>query len=759
MNLNLKAKLSSMVNKLAGKVGYAKASNIQELLPAMIASVLGIAPEKSYQQLIEGYNSWAYTGINRIAQTIASIPLKLYVYRNANTGKKLIDRGRIKLIKYNLKSLETASDRKYWLSDAGIEKQEIIDHPFIDLINHPNDILTRVSLWLETMTRMELGGICAWYMVPNQLGLPIEIWPLPLTKNAEIRPVVNNKMRLEKWIYQDGEIRTELQPNEILALKYINPSSIWEWYSPLQAQTYAYDIDMYLSKQQRAMFENGLAAGNYLTTDQQLSRNTINDIMEMIRANYAGSLKAGSPFLLHQGLKMEKTGWSPKDAMSNEVAEFARQKLLTALGTSDAGIGLLQDANRSNMDALRVAQIQEAIKPRCMIIEEPIETFLLPRYDYGLTCDFELPDLDDKDFKLKEREINLRMFYTSINEERAKEGRTPKEWGDTPWIPFSYMQYGYTPPVRGMSDQQTAQQAQQTNQQQQAQQQGQQSPGKTQSKGISDWSNIKKHQAWLNKDSQARSFENLVTQQMVGYFKNQGEEVIKRLMDIGRQIEAQYRGWSRKSVKEHIAKKGIGDNINIDQELEQEKLKALLMPVIQMAIDTAGSTMIHSLGLATPFNVMNQKIMSWLGSRMNKFSEEVSDTTFEDIKAVLREGFSEGKPLTVIADTLREKFDSYEKYRAPLIARTEIMPALNQADLWAIDQAGASDLLTKSWLSARDDAVRDTHREAEMKYTNGIPIDEQFEVGNDKMDAPGNGNLAEENINCRCTQIFSRKED
>ena len=408
------------------------------------------------------------------------------------------------------------------------------------------------------------------------------------------------------------------------------------------------------------------------------------------------------------------------------------------------------------MDALRTAYIQETIKPKCMIIEEPIETFLLPRYDDGLTCDFELPDLDDKDFKLREREVNLRMFLTSVNEERIKIGYGPKDWGNTPWIPFSYMQFGYTPPVRGGDTQHQDQAAQQANQQQQAQQQ---QTGKMQSKGITGWSDAKRHQVWLDRDSQARAFEVFITQQMAGYFKHQGEAVVKRLMESGKQIEAQYRGWSRKAVEEHIAKKGIGDTVNIDQKAEAERLKALMMPVIQMIVDSAGGKTMHSFGLAIPFNVQSQEIFSWLGSRMDKFSEEVSGTTFDDIKAVLREGFTEGKPLSVIADTLREKFDSYEKYRAPLIARTEIIPALNKADLFAIDQAGVGELLTKSWLSARDKDVRDTHREAEARYADGIPIDEQFEVGNDKMDAPGNGELPEENINCRCTQVFSRRED
>jgi hypothetical protein len=130
------------------------------------------------------------------------------------------------------------------------------------------------------------------------------------------------------------------------------------------------------------------------------------------------------------------------------------------------------------------------------------------------------------------------------------------------------------------------------------------------------------------------------------------------------------------------------------------------------------------------------------------FSEEVSGTTFEDIRAILRQGFSEGKPLSAIADTLREKFDSYEAYRAPLISRTEVMAGNNMADILAIRQAGIEEKVLKTWITAGDENVRPTHVEAGAQYADGIPIDEMFQVGDDQMDAPGNGSDPGEVINC-----------
>jgi uncharacterized protein with gpF-like domain len=243
---------------------------------------------------------------------------------------------------------------------------------------------------------------------------------------------------------------------------------------------------------------------------------------------------------------------------------------------------------------------------------------------------------------------------------------------------------------------------------------------------------------------------------MQGYFRHQGEEVIARLHRLGPQIEAQYAGWSRKAVQKHIAEKGVGDNINIDKKAEAARLKLLFVPPVTSMVEEGGARVLRELGAAVVFNVNDPKVKKWIGTRMEMFSEEVSGTTFDDIKAILRQGFSEGKPLSAIADTLREKFDSYDAYRAPLISRTEVMAGNNMADILAIRQAGIEEKVLKTWITAGDENVRPTHMDAGARYEDGIPIGEMFRVGDDEMDAPGNGSDPGENISCRCAMGWEK---
>ena len=695
----------------------------------MTAANYGVAPEKSYGQLVEAYKSWVYTSIDKIGKTVATRNMHLFVYRR-KTGEKVLDPY---AILGQMKRIDTEAERKYALKEMGYEKQEIFEHPWLSLLYRPNSIMSRMVLWYETLLRMELGGLCAWYTPANGLGLPGEIWPLPLTKTSEISPRVNSKMQIEEWVYKDGTVNNRFAPQDVLPLKYPNPASPFLGFSPLMAQTYPYDIDLFLMQQQRALFQNKGIPGIHLHTDQPLTKEQAADLRAQVMEQFGAAAQSGRPMVTHSGLAAEKTGWSNRDSLMTDVAKWAREKLITSYDLSEAKLGLEVPSNRANMEVLDETFEKECILPKCMLIEEQINTFLLPRYDRGLVCEFDRSDMGDREFGLRETEMELRTYVSTINDVLKRKGRPEVPWGNKPWFSFGVTQDPEAlsepaPPPPAKGDEEIEEKASATS----------------------------RARRWRQFISRQAPWERMVTSQMKGYFRNLGSEVIGRLNKLGPRVEAQYAGWSRKAVQEHIAKKGVGDDINIDKKAEIARLRLLLSPPVTALVEQGGKRILRELGIDIAFDVNDPAVAKWLGSRMDMFSTEVAGTTFDDIRAVLRQGFSDGKPLSVIADTLREKFDSYDKYRAPLIARTETIAASNKADLLAIRQAGIEEKVVKTWLTAGDENVRPSHVQAGQQYADGIPIDDMFEVGDDEMDAPGNGSDPAEAINCRCALGYEK---
>ena len=158
------------------------------------------------------------------------------------------------------------------------------------------------------------------------------------------------------------------------------------------------------------------------------------------------------------------------------------------------------------------------------------------------------------------------------------------------------------------------------------------------------------------------------------------------------------------------------------------------------------------------FDLNDPRVVKWIGDRLDDTSETTAQTTIDATRASLRTDFENGEPLLKISEHLRDYFTGAKTWRANLIARTEATAATAQASLEAVDQMDLGDQVGKSWLTENDPKVRDSHQAAGERYADGtdaedgevMGVDDEFEVGDDKMVAPGNGDEADENCGCRC---------
>jgi len=730
-----------------GFVREEKAEADAKRIMALISNVAGsqfgtslTSSDKTYSQLVDAYRSWVYTSIDKIAKSIATLKLKLYVYRAGGSRSKVILPS---MVRAELKSMHTEAHRKRYLIQKNLRREEIDDHPFLELISKPNPVMTRFTLWYSTMVRLELAGSCPWYIPKNRMNLPGEIWPMPLTKSATMTPQVSPTADILAWIYRDGALRNEFPPEEVSFIRYPHPGSPFVGMSPLLAQTEPYDIDLYLSRRQRNIFENQAVVGLNLGTKEKLSKTEAEELKEFLDMQYSGVTRAGGNLITHSGLEAKQLSMSNRDAMLSDVATYSREKLITAYDLSDGKLGLVKDVNRANMEALNDTFVLDCLKPKTMLIEENIESDILPLYDEALTADFVLPDVEDKEYELKAMTERLGNLLSTVNEEREAQGKEPVPWGDAPWAPFNLVQIGAPPPAPTPP----------------AKEVGDTSSVPFQEK---EWDEPLKQITWQNFLGKTSHFEAVATGAIRKHFVQTRDAVLSRLRKYGPKHEGAYAGWSRRKVLADLAKRKGIDDININRNLEAARLRNVMRPIMVETVTASGKSMQRALGLDVNFNANDPTVMPWIGSRLEQFSNQVSGTTFDDIDTVLRAGFSEGKPMSVMADELRHTFDVADKYRAPLIARTEIAAGSNKADLLAIRASGVQSRLKKAWLSAQDGHVRDTHIAAESKYAAGgspgpIAVNGVFKVGGDTMEAPGNGSLPEENINCRCTMIFVQK--
>jgi HK97 family phage portal protein len=152
------------------------------------------------------------------------------------------------------------------------------------------------------------------------------------------------------------------------------------------------------------------------------------------------------------------------------------------------------------------------------------------------------------------------------------------------------------------------------------------------------------------------------------------------------------------------------------------------------------------------FSIENPRAQSAIRRRTNKLTGHVTDTTYEQIRGLVLLGREQGLTVREVADQINQVvFDGNAPARARMIAQTETIGALNEGAYLGASEGG---MRSKSWLSQRDERVRETHTHAEGE--GWIPLTRAFGNG---LQYPGDQNgHAEEVINCRCTLLFSDEE-
>lgn len=148
--------------------------------------------------------------------------------------------------------------------------------------------------------------------------------------------------------------------------------------------------------------------------------------------------------ILTNGLDYKPISFKPR-----EIGFLISKKMTIAEIAAAYGIPMSkltsEDVNLANAYIGERVYQKDTILPRLRRIEEKLNEKLMPLYDDNLFCAYNNNIPEDRELILREREVNLRSGYITINEERAKEGLKPVEWGKVPILPSGNMPLGSAP--------------------------------------------------------------------------------------------------------------------------------------------------------------------------------------------------------------------------------------------------------------------------------------------------------------------------
>jgi SPP1 gp7 family putative phage head morphogenesis protein len=177
--------------------------------------------------------------------------------------------------------------------------------------------------------------------------------------------------------------------------------------------------------------------------------------------------------------------------------------------------------------------------------------------------------------------------------------------------------------------------------------------------------------------------------------------------------------------------------------------EANIHAIYESLIAERGAEAAREIALELEVNLKTQTVARFIKIRENYGLTGSMDTLMQEVRATLAEGVTLNESLSQLTARVAEKLDEAEQGRALTIARTETLSAYNFAGVEAWRQSG--DVEELEWLSARDEAVRPAHADADGEVAG---INDGFDVDGETLEYPGDPNGSPENtINCRCIAL------
>lgn len=312
------------------------------------------------------------------------------------------------------------------------------DHPLMKRFRNPNGPDTAYDLWYELVMFLKLTGNSYLWMVPNRIGMPVELWVLP---SHWVWPVSDGSGRLVdryKIVPWPGRMTMEIPAEEVIHFRFKNPMHKVDGYSPLMAGSET--IDTYESVQRSRFwsFKNGC----FVTGALELGENyndpsdaSLERIYAKFFARFQGEWNYGKPIITPPGAKYTALKIAPDEMDYVESAEQLQNWVLSLFRVPKEIVGLQPSGSDLSWYAPMHQFCAQVMKPLLLYMGQVLTEKLASRWDRELRVWWDDPTPDNPQQVNADLSLDAQYGTITDNEWRAIRGREawPNEAADMPW--------------------------------------------------------------------------------------------------------------------------------------------------------------------------------------------------------------------------------------------------------------------------------------------------------------------------------------
>ncbi len=534
--------------------------------------------------------------------------------------------------------IATAVSEVRWRLYKGAERgdrSQIAAHPILTLLDFANEFQTGQEIIELTSLHMDLAGKAYWYLPRNKLGVPGEVWVIAPN---QIKPVPSETKFIAGYVAYVGNEQIPFSTNEIIRFPMPDPLNPYGGIGYAQAAAVELDSESYSGRWNRNFFYNSARADAALEYEDKLTEDEFKRLREQWSGQHQGVSRAHKIAILEGGVKYKQIQVNQKDMDFKELRKQTRENLLFTFGMPLSVMGITENVNRANAEAGDYTFARWLIKPRLTRIKNKLNEQLLPMFKgSGIELDFDEIVPETIEQKQSLAESGVKAGWMTINEARKLNGFDPAPKGDVFLIPFNMMP---TPADKPIVPPPSA------------------TPPKT--KGLTE---EQKRFYWTNYSIKTASQEKPFIKTLGELFNKQASEVIGNL----------------------------GSKEIFDTDKANKQFADAFRPLIYEVYADKNEEALHTISARLYTNSVQKQDLpedsiEWIEERSLKMATLINETTKDRIRKRLAEGMREGESMPKLTKRIQEFYTGEQKFRAPMVARTEVIAASNEGALNAYER-------------------------------------------------------------------------
>ena len=256
-----------------------------------------------------------------------------------------------------------------------VKNQDLSDHKLTQLFARPNEFQGRSAFMSSVVNYLLLSGNAFIHYDGKEMCC---------LRPDRVTVILNNtKNKIDKYIYEVDGVKFSLKEEEVLHLKFFNPTNDWSGFAPIQAANQATDQYNEMAKHNISILQNGgrpsgclILKNNTNLTDEQRSQ-LVSDINEA----YGGARNVGKIMVLEGGFEWKEMGLTPKDLDFESSKNFTAREIVQAFGVPPILVGIKGDSAFNNYKEARTHFWEDTVLPLAEFIRTEFSHWFSKKYD------------------------------------------------------------------------------------------------------------------------------------------------------------------------------------------------------------------------------------------------------------------------------------------------------------------------------------------------------------------------------------------